>query len=596
VRAFRKKQWKDLLHGLYAGPQTDFLLERIPDLLEKHRSSIASSGIPRRDLSERDVILITYPDQIRRPGADPLGVLSDFCRERLGGIISTLHVLPFYPSSSDDGFAVTDYRRVDPALGGWDDIARLGKDFRLMTDAVFNHISSQSGWFQGFLRGEEKYRGFFIEQADRPELARVVRPRTTPLLHVYEGSPAAKTVWTTFSRDQVDLNYKNPELLLEMLDLLLFYAARGASILRLDAVAYLWKEVGTPCISLPQAHRLVRLFRAALDACAPHAMLVTETNVPQDENFSYFGTGGDEANLVYNFSLPPLVWHTFRTGDSRQLSRWVESLPAPGRHAALLNFLASHDGIGLNAAREILAEEDVRGLIRATLDHGGRISGKRNPDGSVQPYELNINYFDALSAPPDGEPVEVSIRRFLAAHAVLLSLAGIPAIYFHSLFGSRGWMEGVERTGRNRSINRQKFQHDEFEAELADRRGLRGRVFAGLSDLIRARAQSPAFDPYGIQKTVDCGNAVFALKRIDPESGRAVLYLQEVSGRSGNAEVDLAKILGTPAPNQTIVDLLNGERFDPLQASPLPLDAYQSRWLALRGGSASPGMERIGPA
>jgi glycosidase len=592
---FREGCWRDLLRGLYDGPQTEFLLERIPGLIETSRSSIASSGVVRQGLTERDVILITYPDQIRQPGLSPLAALSDFCREHLMGIVSTLHVLPFYPSSSDDGFAVTDYRRVDPGLGGWEDISRLGMDFRLMTDAVFNHISARSDWFQGFLRGEKKYNGFFIEQEDRPELARVVRPRTTPLLHRFEGSADGKSVWTTFSDDQVDLNYKNPRLLLEMLGLLLFYAARGASILRLDAAAYLWKEVGTSCISLPQTHRLIRLFRAALEACAPHAMLATETNVPQGENLSYFGGGNDEADLAYNFALPPLVWHMFRTGDSHPLSRWVETLPPPGGRTALLNFLASHDGIGLNAAREILPEEDVRGLIQATLDHGGRISEKRNPDGSVQPYELNINYFDALSEPSGGEPLEVSIRRFLAAHAVLLALAGIPAIYFHSLFGSRGWREGVERSGRNRSINRRKFQRDEFEAELADGAGLRSRVFTGLSDLIRARGQSPAFDPYGIQKTVECGNGVFALMRIHPESGRRVLCLQEISGRPRIADVDLIRVFGPPAPEQPVVDLLNGERFDPLRTNPLSLDSYQSRWLAIHGGPPPPDTERIGP-
>lgn len=583
MKAHPQACWKKLLRSLYDERQAGSALEEMSALLKKRRAASASPDTRKRNLTERDVILITYPDQIRKAGHSSLAVLSDFCGRYLRGLISILHILPFYPSSSDDGFAVTDYRRVDPDFGTWADISRLGRNFQLMMDAVINHVSARSAWFEGFLRDEERYRGYFIEMQNQPGLVRAVRPRTSPLLHRFEGISTGKTVWTTFSADQVDLNYQNPRVLLEMMDLLLFYAARGAAIVRLDAVAYLWKEVGTSCIHLPQTHGIVRLFRAVLEEMAPDVKLVAETNVPQDDAISYFGDGYNEAHLAYNFSLPPLVLHTFLTGDPRRLSQWVDNLPPLDGQAAFLNFLASHDGIGLNAAREILPEEDVHTLIRATLDHGGKISDKRNPDTTTEPYELNINYFDALSDPGGDEPLEVQVRRFLAAHAILLSLAGIPAIYFHSLFGSRGWREGVEQTGLNRTINRQKFERADLERDLADGSGLRSRVFSGMANLIRARIKSPAFDPYGIQRTMDFGSAVFGLVRIHPETGENVLCMQNVTGKRQVISMDAESVFKPASPGQSILDLITGTRSSPRELNSVQLDPYQTCWLAWRG-------------
>ncbi|MBN1439546.1 MAG: sugar phosphorylase [Anaerolineales bacterium] len=589
-------RWGNLLRGLYDDRETAWLMRRLDALVEDRRRSAPGANRRKAELTQRDVMLIVYPDQIVQAGSAPLSVLADFCLNRLAGVVSLVHILPFFPSSSDDGFAVTDYRRVDPALGSWDDIHRLAHKFQLMIDAVVNHASARGEWFQAFLRDEAPYRGFFLEQPDRPELARVVRPRTTPLLHSFPGSASSKIVWTTFSADQVDLNYRNPRLLLKMVELLLEYSAHGASFLRLDAVAYLWKEVGTACIHLPQTHRIVRLFRSVLESAAPGVKLVTETNVPQAENLSYFGDGNNEAHLVYNFPLPPLVLHTLHSGSPRALSRWIDGLPHPGGRSTFLNFLASHDGIGLNAVRDLLPPEDLDHLIRKTLEHGGRISDKRNSDGTVQPYELNINYLDAVSAPDGGEPLDLAVGRFLAAHGILLALAGIPAIYFHSLFGSRGWPDGVEQTGRNRTINRQKLERAELERGLSDKAGLRHRVFTGLQRLIRARMLSPAFDPYGRQQTVDVGSAVFALQRTQPGSGRRALCLQEVSGEPQTVNLDLEDCFGASGPAFAVVDLVTGKRFSARRDAAFPLGPYQTCWLVPLGGGMPPNLERASSA
>ncbi len=512
---------------LYGEDQASPLLDRVHSILSEHRIRI-----PPRDggLSQRDSILITYGDQVQAPNEKPLQTLKKFCDEYLTGIVSGIHILPFYPWTSDDGFSVVDYRQIDPALGDWDDISAMG-NFRLMFDAVINHISSQSEWFQKFLQDDPRYRDYFITIVGEPNLSQVVRPRALPLLTSFQTPSGKKKVWTTFSADQIDLNFKNPEVLLEVLDIVLLYAERGADFIRLDAIAYLWKEIGTACLHLPQTHAVVQFLRAALDEVAPHVHLITETNVPHMDNISYFGNGYNEAQLVYNFALPPLTLHAFHTGDARILSEWAKTLTLPSDKTTFFNFLASHDGIGLNPARGILPDEEIDMLVSKTLEHGGLVSYKHNPNGTQSPYEMNISYFDALSNPNGNEPLDLQVNRFIAAQAVMLSLVGVPGIYFHSLFGSRGWLKGVEKTGRNRAINREKLQYAEIQNELANENSLRYDVFAKFSQLLKVRSGNPAFHPRGTQRILNLHPSVFALERISPDGNSRVLCLHNVSAK-----------------------------------------------------------------
>jgi glycosidase len=492
---------------------------------------------PEVTLTERDSILITYADQVRQPGIAHLKTLARFCDHRLSGVIQGIHILPFFPWSSDDGFSVIDYRKVDPEFGTWEDIEELGKKFRLMVDGVINHISAESEWFKDFLLNKPPYNKYFLTIDGHPDLSKVVRPRTTPLLTEFQTIAGARRVWTTFSTDQVDLDYHNPDVLLEIFDILLRYAERGARFIRLDAIAYLWKEIGTTCIHLPETHAFVRLLRKVLDEVAPHVQLITETNVPHQENISYFGNGTNEAQLVYNFALPPLVMHTLRTGDASILSDWASSLELPSNQTTFFNFLASHDGIGLNPARGILSPEAIEKLVAQTTSHGGLISYKQNSDGSQTAYEMNINYFDALSDPAGGEPSSLEMKRFMAAQAIMLSLIGVPGIYFHSLFGSRNWTKGVEVTKHPRTINRQKLDFSTLEFELSSPHSIRSQVYQKCSQLLRQRAASTAFHPHGQQKIMRLGKHIFAVLRSSPVGDQQVLCLQNVSAEpqsSGN--------------------------------------------------------------
>ncbi len=515
------------LQDLYGAGQAEKLALRIQALINKYSENMVHPL--ESNLSERDAILITYGDQVQASDSLPLQVLGSFCANHLKGLVSGVHILPFYPWSSDDGFSVKDFRAVDPALGTWRDVEQLRRTFRLMVDAVINHASTQGEWFQAFLRDETPYRDYFLTVEGSPDLSQVVRPRALPLLTEFHTSLGIRKVWTTFSADQADLNFHNPDVLLEIIDILLMYAARGAQFIRLDAIAYLWKEVGTSCIHLPQTHAIIQLFRAVFDAAAPHVRLITETNVPHPDNISYFGDGTNEAQLVYNFALPPLVMHTLKTGNTAILSTWAAGLKLPSKQTKFFNFLASHDGIGLNPAKGILTTAQIDALVQQTMQHGGLISYKQNADGSASPYELNINYFDALSDPNGNEELRLQVARFMAAQAVMLALQGVPGIYFHSLFGSRSWAEGVRQTGHNRTINRKKLELVPLEAELEDAQSLRAQVFGSFVQLLKQRAGSHAFHPLGSQKILDMGTSIFAVERVSPDGTDTITCLHNMT-------------------------------------------------------------------
>ncbi|MCI0399472.1 MAG: sugar phosphorylase, partial [Chloroflexi bacterium] len=341
---------RDHLSYLYDAETAGHLWPRLQALLDGFRRRNphrpASQTAPAGRFDERDVILITYGDMVYEAGQPPLRSLAEFLETTLPGVVTGVHLLPFFPYSSDDGFSVIDYKAVNPALGSWDDVARIGGNFRLMFDAVVNHVSVQSDWFGRFLAGDPRYQEYFVVPPGDANLSQVFRPRALPLLTPFQTAAGEKLVWTTFSADQVDLNFKNPDVLLEILDVLLFYVEQGAEFIRLDAIAFLWKESGTACLHRPQTHRLVQLFRAVLDEVAPTASLITETNVPHQDNIAYFGDGANEAQMVYNFSLPPLVLHAFHSGQATTLATWARGLDLPSAQASFFNFLASHDGIG----------------------------------------------------------------------------------------------------------------------------------------------------------------------------------------------------------------------------------------------------------
>lgn len=522
---------------------------------------------------ESDVVLITYADQLQEPGQAPLSTLRRFIAEHLSDVVTGVHLLPFYPWTSDDGFSVVDYRRVDPSVGTWDDVRALAGDVRIMVDAVVNHVSADSAWFTAWRSGDERFDGWFIDVDPAADVSGITRPRPQPVLTPFETSRGIRHVWTTFSTDQVDLNYANPEVLLAMTEVLLDYVANGARMIRLDAVAYLWKRLGTACIHLAETHEVVRLWRTVLDTLAPGTLMITETNVPHEENVRYFGDGTDEAHLVYQFPLAPLVLSSFHRADVTTLQQWAAELSTPSDTTTFFNFLGSHDGIGVRPAEGLLTRSEIEQLCRLATAHGGGVSYKADPDGGMSPYELNTVFFDALTEADADEPQALQIARILSAQSILLALAGVPGIYVQALLGSRNWREGVEQSGRLRSINRQKFSRAALESELADPANLRHQVFRQLCGRIRTRIGEPAFHPNGGQRILPTPPELFAVERTPPDTSHRVVAVHSVSRRPQAFSVDDG--------DGAFTDLITGERHhsDGSGRLSLTLPPYGVRWL-----------------
>lgn len=574
---------REHLEALYGTECVAVLAPRLERLLARYQGlKYGSPADPDKlPLTQRDALLITYGDQVREDGVSPLQTLASFCSERLRGVVSGIHILPFYPYTSDDGFSVTDFYAVNPALGGWDDLRPMAASFDLMFDAVFNHMSAQSAWFKGFLADEPAYRDFFVTVEGEPDLSQVIRPRALPLLTEFQTAQGPRKVWTTFSADQVDLNVSHPGVLLALMDALLFYVSQGARFIRLDAIAFLWKQIGTTCLHLPQTHRIIQLMRAVLEEVAPGVMLITETNVPHRDNVSYFGDGTNEAHLVYNFALPPLVLHSIATGNAQKLTSWAQSIELPSDRVTFFNFLASHDGIGVNPARGILSEAEIDALVARTLAHGGFISCRSTPDGSKVPYEMNIVYFDALNHPASAEPLETQVNRFMVSQAIMLSLAGLPGIYFHSLFGSRNARSDALESGINRRINRRKFSRCELEEELDRGDSIRSQVFSRYRTLLAARQSQPAFSPAATQKILNGDDRVFAVLRAVDGSGEWVLCLHNIAMESISLEVTVQQ---SKAPRVWTEILTQKTRsISECGSACIQLSPYETRWLSGRG-------------
>ncbi|EPD6681679.1 alpha-amylase family glycosyl hydrolase [Cronobacter sakazakii] len=498
--------------------------------LEKHISETRKAiTVPRKKgWDQTDVVLITYADQFSAPGEKRLATFQRFFEKWLKTYFSHIHLLPFYPWSSDDGFSVVDYHRVDPQCGDWDDIARLNTQARLMFDFVCNHISAQSEWFADYLAQKPGYEDFFIAVDPATDLSAVTRPRALPLLTPFTmQNGRVRHLWTTFSEDQIDLNFASPVVLLAMVDVLLHYLREGAQYVRLDAVGFMWKTPGTSCIHLEKTHLLVKLFRAIADVVAPGTVIITETNVPHKDNIAYLGNGFDEAQMVYQFPLPPLVLHAIHAQNARTLCEWAQGLSdARIGETTWFNFLASHDGIGLNPLRGILPEDAILRLVEDLQAQGARVNWKNNPDGTRSPYEINVTYMDALSLRDDSDATRLA--RFLLAHALLLTFPGVPAIYIQSILGSRNDEEGVERLGYNRAINRQKYTEAEMNAALQAKGNLRHETWKQLGELISLRRQHAAFHPDSAFAARCINDAVLEIMRV-ADNGATVIALFNLS-------------------------------------------------------------------
>ena len=556
-----------------------------PDILAQWRDRLlkamrlSGQQIPpaasRNLWDESDIALITYGDSIQSSEQKPLQVLHNFLNQRIGSTISWVHILPFHPWTSDDGFAVLDYSSVNESLGGWSDLTRIAVDYRMMADLVLNHCSSRSVWFENFRRGIHPGADYFYVPPEDFDVSQVVRPRTSALLETVQTDAGSRTVWCTFSADQVDFDFQNPAVIEEFSGIIRQLLDAGVRIFRLDAVAFLWKISGSSCINLPQTHEVVRLFRTLIECAQSDAIVITETNVPNTENLSYFGNS-DEAHAIYNFSLPPLLIHSLLTGSSQHLRAWMMSMPPAAAGTTYFNFIASHDGIGLRPVEGLLSESDLEQLVTTLESFGGLISRRQSGEEESRAYEVNIALFDALSGTVKGTD-ELGLERFICAHAIMLGLEGVPAFYLHSLLGTQNDVERVRHTGHNRAINRHQWQLSDLAAALDNSRSSHHRVLAALQKLIELRKQQLAFHPNATQFTLNLGDPLFGFWRQSTDRRQSIFCVYNVSDQPQMLSIQSLNLIAT----QDWYDLVSGQKFDD-SMSQTCLAPYQSVWISNR--------------
>jgi len=542
------------LEFLYGKQMAETWMPEFERILKVHQAHKPAEVIekekdydPCERFSEEHIILITYGDNVKGAGPTPLSSLNHFVNTYTGGMINTLHILPFFPYSSDRGFAVIDFRRVDAKLGSWDDIREKKRRYDLMFDAVMNHCSSHSEMFQGFLNGNPFYKDFFIAYDSPDELTedqrrKIFRPRTSDILTRFETIHGPKFVWTTFSQDQIDLNFRNPAVLLQIIESILFYIRRGADILRLDAVTYLWDEPGTESIHLKQTHEIIKLLRDVVDIVASGVALLTETNVPHCDNVSYFGDGYDEAHMIYNFALPPLVLHAFYRENAETLSRWAQVMTTPTDQTVFLNLLDTHDGIGLMGVRGLLTEEDIQFIVETAVKRGALISYKMSPGRTEEPYEINSTWWSAINPESDEESLHLQVRRYRASRSIPLVLQGVPGIYIHGALGSTNDYRAFETSGIKRDVNRGVVDARDVEENLRDSSSKLSLLFRSGIGQIRARLQERAFHPRGSQRILMLSPKVFAVFRVSPEGDQHILAVIGVSGQTVEIQISLKKL------------------------------------------------------
>ncbi len=522
---------------------------------------------------ERDTLLITYGDSIVADDEKPLHTLKTFIDQRLQKAINSVHILPFFPYSSDDGFSVMDYLAVNPSLGEWDDISAIANDYKLMADLVINHMSSRSRWFDNFKKRIDPGRDYFFQADPEADLSQVVRPRNSPLLTAVETEDGTHHVWCTFSTDQVDLNFKNPQVLIEFVNIIRHYLDRGVKLFRLDAVAFLWKEVGTPCIHLQETHEVIKLLRTLIEHKTEDAVLITETNVPNRENLTYFGNA-NEAHIIYNFSLPPLLLYTLVYGDCRHLKTWMMSMPPAQSGTTYLNFIASHDGIGLRPLDGLVDDEHKEQLIATMQSFGGKVTMRKSREGEDKAYELNIALYDALQGTAEQGKDAWQDDRFICAHAIMMALEGIPALYIHSFIATPNDYARVEHTGRNRSINRHIWSVDKLNEALDNPDSHHARIFQRMNELLSIRSRQPAFHPNATQFTLHLGTKVFAFWRQSIKRDQSIFCLYNVTDEPQQINLSDINLIST----DDWVDLISGRRYTDLE-SQMTLMPYQSVWL-----------------
>ena len=521
------------------------------------------------------VVLITYPDAIYRKDESTLKTLAEFVKNRLGGLSSVIHVLPFLPSTSDGGFSVSNHEKIEENFGDWNDLKNLAITHKVMADLVLNHVSSSHPWVHQFLKTEEPGSSYIVAPSQIDIWEEVIRPRNSSLFTNVKTDKGFKNVWTTFGPDQIDVDWRNPYIFLEFLKLLVRYINNGSEWIRLDAIAFIWKEPHTTCLHLDPVHLIVKLLNKCLKIIKPSAVLITETNVPEEENLSYL-TDGDEANLAYNFTLPPLLLEAIYTGKTDLLNNWLSNWNELPSCTSLLNFTSSHDGIGLRALEGIMENNRVHNLLVESEKRGGLVSHRRMSNGKDQPYELNISWWSAMSH-IGSDITLLQFERFLLSQVFTLSLKGVPAFYLPSILASPNDLDTFRKTGQRRDLNREKFEANKLIDLLKNFDSPASKNISYLSHIVKVRSRLRAFHPEACMKCIstDIDNCIIFQRG----SGEDRVYvICNMSEKCLNIkllnELDLLELDST----KSLIDNISGSI---LNVDKFQLNPYQVVWVSI---------------
>ena len=560
---------KSYLHSIYAKNLKEIEIDQIS---KKICSLFVNKKISKKNLwSEKDFFLITYADSVKKKKVKNLVSLGNFlnkyCKE-----FSFVHVLPFFPYSSDDGFAVKDFKKVNSEHGDWDDFKKISSSFKTMIDLVINHCSSENRLFKDFLNGSSLVSDFFIVSNEKfKESEKIVRPRSSDISKKINLNDKTKYVWCTFSHDQVDFNFKNPEVLIYLIEIMKFYLDKNVKALRLDAVAFIWKQLGSSCINLPQTHEIIRLLRLIIDNFYSDVLVITETNIPSHENLSYFGNN-NEAHCIYNFSLAPLLIHSIISGNGKYLKRWSRSMPPAQEKNSYLNFLSSHDGIGLRPLEGILPEKEIKNYINFFRKQGA-LFGLRKNKKKESVYEVNITLLDAFKESYLGND-SFGIKRFILAHTILFSMEGIPAVYIQNLVGSKNDYTKVKKTGSNRSINRKNWEFKLLEEKLKNKKSINHKIFNHLKEIISIRKKQPAFHPNATQFTLQLEDDFFGIWRQSIDRSQSIFCVSNLTNSLKKISLLNINLILT---NEWF-DIISKKKINNLKGN-ITLKPYQTYWL-----------------
>ncbi|MDC3039618.1 alpha-amylase family glycosyl hydrolase [Candidatus Pelagibacter sp.] len=484
----------------------------------------------KKKISEKTTLVICYGDSVYSRKKKSIKVFQNFFQKKLKNCFNTIHFLPFYPSSSDSGFAVKDHYKVDKKLGNWLDIKNISNSNSVMADMVINHSSARGLWFKNFLKKKEPGKDYFLTVDSKFNTSNVVRPRDHKLLKEIKIFKKSDYLWRTFSPDQIDLNFKNPSVLIQFIKIMLHLINNGVTIFRLDAIAYLWKENGTKCINLKQTHEIIKLLRNVIDLLNIQTKIITETNLPEKENLSYLGKN-DEANWIYNFSLPPLLVHAFLFENSSYLNKWSKNLPKTKNGNCYLNFIASHDGIGIRPTEGLLNKKTLNNFLKRLRKNGSKFSYRKIHNKIKKVYEANITVFDALKKSDYDQKGIFYLERYISAHAVMISFEGIPAIYFNSLFGTSNDEAKYIITGNNRDLNRYKWDYKNISKKLNNKNSKQSIFYREISNLLKVRRKQKAFHPNASRHNLNLGSNFFSFKRVSIDKDQTIICITNLSSK-----------------------------------------------------------------